>query len=42
MKFGLFPNPKRSIANNLYFDLIDLEKFGNNVSVQNADDDTNP
>ena len=42
MKFGLFPNPKRSVRNNMYLNLIDLEKFGNNVSVQNADDDINP
>lgn len=40
--FGLLPNPNKSIANNLYVDLVTFEKLGNNVSVQNADDEINP
>ncbi|KAL6986495.1 hypothetical protein U1Q18_019855 [Sarracenia purpurea var. burkii] len=31
-----------SIANSLYIDFADFEKFGNNVSVQNAEDEMNP
>lgn len=40
--FGLLPNPNRSIAKSLKLDFAALEKFGNNVSVQNADDEINP
>lgn len=40
--FGLLPKPKRSTAKSLKFDFAALEKFGNNVSVQNADDEINP
>lgn len=39
---GLRPNPRRSTANSRYVDFAEEEKFGNNVSVQNADDEINP
>lgn len=40
--FGLLPNPRRSTAKNRYIELASSEKFGNSVSVQNADEEMKP
>lgn len=40
--FGLSPNPKRSTANNLQLCFTSLDRLGNTVSVQNAEEERKP
>lgn len=40
--FGLFPNPRRSTANNLYLPFTDSDRFWNTVSVHIEEEQRNP